>query len=124
MATTATFSSGVLSEFGDAANNSLITSRDSTGRILVNNGAVPIMGGAATVANTSRIDAFGLEATTRLPSMRRTARCLRLNCLAAMAMTRSPAVQATMSCSARPARTPSTAGRAMTFSSEATARTC
>ena len=63
MATTATFSagSGLLSEFGDAANNSLITRRDGTGRILVNNGAVPIIGGPATVANTSLIQAFGQD---------------------------------------------------------------
>ena len=63
MATTATFSagSGMLSEFGDAANNSLITSRDWTGRILVNNGAVPIVGGTPTIANTSLIQAFGQD---------------------------------------------------------------
>ena len=63
MATTATFTagSGVLSEFGDAANNSLITRRDSTGRILLNNGAVPIVGGTPTIANTSLIQAFGLD---------------------------------------------------------------
>jgi Ca2+-binding RTX toxin-like protein len=63
MATTATFSagSGLLSEFGDAANNSLITSHDSTGRILVNNGAVPIIGGTPTIANTSLIQAFGQD---------------------------------------------------------------
>jgi Ca2+-binding RTX toxin-like protein len=63
MATTASFSagSGVLSEFGDAANNSLITKRDATGRILVNNGAVPIVGGTPTIANTSLIQAFGLD---------------------------------------------------------------
>ena len=63
MATTATFSagSGLLSEFGDAANNSIVTSRDGTGRILVNNGAVPIVGGTATVANTSLIQAFGQD---------------------------------------------------------------
>jgi Ca2+-binding RTX toxin-like protein len=63
MATTATFSagSGVLTEFGDAANNSLITRRDGTGRILVNNGAVPIVGGTATIANTSLIQAFGQD---------------------------------------------------------------
>ena len=62
MATTATFSagSGLLSEFGDAANNSLITSRDSTGR-MVNNGAVPIVGGTATVANTALIEALGQD---------------------------------------------------------------
>jgi Ca2+-binding RTX toxin-like protein len=63
MATTATFSagSGLLSELGDAANNSIVTSRDGTGRILVNNGAVPIAGDTATVANTSLIQAFGLD---------------------------------------------------------------
>ena len=63
MATTAIFAagSGALSEFGDAANNSLITSRDSTGRILVNNGAVPIAGGTPTIANTSLIQAFGQD---------------------------------------------------------------
>ncbi len=55
MATTASFSSGVLTEFGDADNNSLVTSRDATGRIFVNGGAVPIAGGAPTVANTSLI---------------------------------------------------------------------
>jgi hypothetical protein len=126
MATTATFSagSGLLTEFGDAANNSLITSRDSTGRILGNNGAVPIVGGTATIANTSLIQAFGLDGNDTIALDETTARFLRLNCLAAMAMTRLPAVQATMSCSARPARTPSMAGPAMTFFSEATARTC
>jgi Ca2+-binding RTX toxin-like protein len=63
MATTATFTagSGVLSEFGNAANNSLITRRDSTGRILLNNGAVPIVGGTPTIANTSVIQAFSLD---------------------------------------------------------------
>jgi Ca2+-binding RTX toxin-like protein len=63
MATTATFSagSGLLSELGDAANNSIVTSRDGTGRILVNNGTVPIVGGTATVANTSLILAFGQD---------------------------------------------------------------
>jgi Ca2+-binding RTX toxin-like protein len=63
MATTATFSAGpgLLSEFGDTANNSLITSHDSTGRILVNNGTVPIIGGTPTIANTSLIQAFGQD---------------------------------------------------------------
>jgi Ca2+-binding RTX toxin-like protein len=63
MATTATFSAGpgLLSEFGDTASNSLITSHDSTGRILVNNGTVPIIGGTPTIANTSLIQAFGQD---------------------------------------------------------------
>jgi Ca2+-binding RTX toxin-like protein len=63
MATTATFSAGpgLLEEFGDAANNSIVTSRDGTGRILVNNGAVPIVGGTPTIANTALIQAFGQD---------------------------------------------------------------
>ncbi len=59
MAITASFSSGVLTEFGDAANNTIVTSRNAAGQILVNGGAVPITGGAATVANTNLIEAFG-----------------------------------------------------------------
>ncbi|MBV9909771.1 MAG: calcium-binding protein, partial [Hyphomicrobiales bacterium] len=59
MATTATSSSGVLTETGDSANNAIVTSRDAAGQILVNGGGVPITGGAATVANTSLIQAFG-----------------------------------------------------------------
>jgi Ca2+-binding RTX toxin-like protein len=61
MATTASFSSttGLLSEFGDSANNSIITSRNAAGQISVNGGAAPITGGTPTVANTSLIEAFG-----------------------------------------------------------------
>src|ERR1700692_1193653 len=59
MATTASFSSGVLTEFGDADDNSIVTSRDGSGRILVNNDVVPITGGTPTVANTSLIQVFG-----------------------------------------------------------------
>jgi Ca2+-binding RTX toxin-like protein len=61
MAITATFSSGVLTETGDSANNTIVTSRDAAGRILANGGAVPIMGGAATVANTDLIETFGQD---------------------------------------------------------------
>src|SRR5262245_20421682 len=59
MAITATFSSTVLTEFGDAGNNTIITSRNAAGQLLVNNGAVPVVGGPATVANTSLIEAIG-----------------------------------------------------------------
>jgi Ca2+-binding RTX toxin-like protein len=59
MATTASFSSGVLTSFGDTADNSIVTRRDGSGRILVNNGAIAITGGTPTVANTSLIQAFG-----------------------------------------------------------------
>jgi Ca2+-binding RTX toxin-like protein len=58
-ATTATFNNGVLSVFGDGAGNSIVISRDAAGKILVNNGAVAVLGGTATVANTSLIRAFG-----------------------------------------------------------------
>jgi Ca2+-binding RTX toxin-like protein len=61
MAITASFSStaGVLTEFGDAADNSIITSRDAAGQILVNGGAVAVLGGTPTVGNTSVIQVFG-----------------------------------------------------------------
>jgi Ca2+-binding RTX toxin-like protein len=48
-----------LSVFGDAQNNTITTSRDAAGRILINGGAVPILGGTPTVANTSLIQIFG-----------------------------------------------------------------
>src|SRR5215212_4122364 len=59
-ATTAGFSSGVLTVSGDAAANSIVVSRDAAGKIVVNNGAVSVAGGAATVANTSAIRVFAL----------------------------------------------------------------
>jgi Ca2+-binding RTX toxin-like protein len=59
-ATTASFSAGVLSVFGDSLNNSITVSRDAAGRILVNGGAITVVGGTPTVANTSRIQVFGL----------------------------------------------------------------
>jgi len=59
-ATTATFSAGVLSVNGDAANNAIAVSRDAAGKLLVNGGAVAVAGGTPTVANTARIQVFGL----------------------------------------------------------------
>jgi Ca2+-binding RTX toxin-like protein len=61
MTTTATFlpGSGQLSVFGDSLNNNITTSRDAAGRILINGGAVPIVGGDPTVANTSLLQVFG-----------------------------------------------------------------
>jgi Ca2+-binding RTX toxin-like protein len=59
-ATTATLSSGVLTVFGDSADNSIAISRDAAGRILINGGAVAVVGGAPTVANTTLIRVFGL----------------------------------------------------------------
>src|SRR5215218_10471143 len=62
MAVTATFSptSGLLSVFGDALNNTGTVSRNAAGALLVNGGAVVIQGGTPTVANTTRIEMFGL----------------------------------------------------------------
>jgi Ca2+-binding RTX toxin-like protein len=60
-AVTATFSSGVLTVFGDGINNSIVISRDAAGRILVNDGAVVVVGGTPTVVNTVRIQVFGLD---------------------------------------------------------------
>ena len=59
-ATTATFGSGVLSVSGDSANNSIAISRDAAGRILVNGGAIAVVGGTPTVANTTLVRVFGL----------------------------------------------------------------
>ncbi len=58
-ATVATFSNGTLSVFGDSAGNTITVSRDAAGKLLVNGGAIPVAGGAPTVANTSLIQVFG-----------------------------------------------------------------
>jgi Ca2+-binding RTX toxin-like protein len=61
MAITASFlpDVGTLTEFGDALDNTIVTSRNAAGQIVVNGGAVPIQGGTATVANTALIQVFG-----------------------------------------------------------------
>jgi Ca2+-binding RTX toxin-like protein len=61
MAITSSFLSatGQLTVFGDAQGNTIVTSRDAAGRILVNGGAVNTVGGTPTVANTSLIQVFG-----------------------------------------------------------------
>jgi len=58
-ATTATFSAGELSVTGDSLDNSIVVSRDAAGKLLVNGGAVTVIGGAPTVANTTLIRVFG-----------------------------------------------------------------
>jgi Ca2+-binding RTX toxin-like protein len=60
-AVTASFSAGVLTVNGDALNNTITVSRNAAGTILVNGGAVTVLGGAATVANTSTIQVFSLD---------------------------------------------------------------
>src|SRR6201999_3486852 len=59
-AVTSTFNAGVLTVNGDALNNNIAVSRDAAGRILVNGGAVAVIGGTPTVANTSLMQVFGL----------------------------------------------------------------
>src|SRR4051794_36171006 len=56
---TSAVSSGVLTVFGDSLDNSLTVSRDAAGRILVNDGTVPVVGGTPTVANTTSVQVFG-----------------------------------------------------------------
>src|SRR4051794_21686975 len=61
LAVTASFSpaSSLLTVFGDANPNAIVVSRDAAGKILVNGGAVTVIGGTATVANTTLIQVFG-----------------------------------------------------------------
>ena len=60
-AVTAVFvpSTGVLTVLGDAANNAIDISRNAAGAILVNGGAIQVVGGAPTVGNTTTITVFG-----------------------------------------------------------------
>ncbi|MEZ6073169.1 MAG: calcium-binding protein [Pirellulales bacterium] len=53
-------SSGVLSVIGDGNNNTIEISRTPAGNILVNGGAVGVVGGVPSIANTVNIQAFGL----------------------------------------------------------------
>src|SRR5215472_1033398 len=60
MAIKASFSptAGLLSVFGDSLDDTIVTSRDAAGQILVNGGNVSITGGTPTVANTAMIQVF------------------------------------------------------------------
>jgi Ca2+-binding RTX toxin-like protein len=58
-ATTASFNAGVLTVTGDSAANTITISRNAAGRILVNNGAIAVVGGTPTVANTSMVRVSG-----------------------------------------------------------------
>jgi Ca2+-binding RTX toxin-like protein len=67
-AISATFAAaqGVLTITGDAHDNTIAVSRDAAGSIFANNGAVKIMGGKATVADTTLIQIFGLDGNDNL----------------------------------------------------------
>lgn len=60
MALTGLFSSGNLIATGDLLDNLLGVSRNAAGNLLINGGAVAILGGSATVASTSLISIYGL----------------------------------------------------------------
>ena len=68
MAITASFNAaaGVLSIFSDNLDNTVTVSRNAAGNILVNGGAVAVVGGNPTVANTALIQAFGLGGNDNL----------------------------------------------------------
>ena len=68
MAITASFNAaaGVLSIFSDSLDNTVTVSRNAAGNILINGGAVPVLGGNPTVANTALIQAFGLGGNDNL----------------------------------------------------------
>jgi Ca2+-binding RTX toxin-like protein len=61
MAITASFNpfAGQLSVFGDAAKNNVTVKRNAAGNLLINGGAVSVLGGSPTVANTAQIEVFG-----------------------------------------------------------------
>src|SRR4051794_39479832 len=65
-AVTATFSNGVLTVTGDALDNNIALSRNAAGQILVNGGAVAVIGGTPTVANVSQMQVFGLAGNDTL----------------------------------------------------------
>ncbi len=58
---TATFNpiAGVLSVVGDNLNNNIVVSRNAAGNILINGGAISVVGGVPTVANTTLIQVLG-----------------------------------------------------------------
>src|SRR4051794_13142442 len=59
LSVTALFTSGELRVTGDDQDNVIVISRTAGGALLVNNGAVPIQGGAATVGNTVHLHVVG-----------------------------------------------------------------
>ena len=65
-AVTASFAAGVLTVAGDNNANVITVSRDVAGTLLVNNGAITISGGAATVANTQLIKVLGSGGSDKL----------------------------------------------------------
>src|SRR5262249_40223499 len=50
---------GILTASGDNLDNTITVSHDAAGAILINDGAVPIVGGTPSVANTAQIQLSG-----------------------------------------------------------------
>ena len=59
-AVTGSFSNGTLTVTGDSLDNNITVSRNAAGNILINGGAVSVVGGSPNVANTSVIKVLGL----------------------------------------------------------------
>ena len=59
MAVTASFANDILTVIADALDNNVEASRNAAGTLLVNGGAVNVVGGTPTVANTALIQMFG-----------------------------------------------------------------
>ena len=57
---TAIFTLGVLTVVGSGQDDTVVVSRDAAGAILLNGGAIPILGGTPTVANTRSITLLGV----------------------------------------------------------------
>jgi len=60
------FAGGILTVTGDDHDNTITVSRDVAGNLLVNGGAVPVIGGAPTIANTFLIRILGLKGNDAL----------------------------------------------------------
>jgi Ca2+-binding RTX toxin-like protein len=60
MSITGTFVTGTLDVIGDVADNEIEVRRDAAGTLRVNDGAVAVVGGTPTVANTATVEIFGL----------------------------------------------------------------
>jgi Ca2+-binding RTX toxin-like protein len=57
---TAIFTLGVLTVVGTSQDDAIVVSRDAAGKILLNGGAIPILGGTPTVANTRSVSLLGV----------------------------------------------------------------
>jgi|SRR5262245_6254590 len=125
MAVTASFdpANGVLTVLGDALDNTITVSRNAAGNILINGGAVAIVGGTATIANTALIQGFGQGGNDTITLDESNGALPAATSSAARATTSSPAARATISSLVKAATIPSSAREASIFCSAATTTT-